>query len=70
VLYFYRKAPIVCFNYILVPVTLQKQPQTFLKIYFCPCYFAYRPLYMIYDYNLVFTLINLIYFNYLFNLLT
>jgi hypothetical protein len=45
------KALLVYFIYVLVPKTLQKQPQTFLKLYFHPYNFTYRVMYKIYNYN-------------------
>jgi hypothetical protein len=50
-LQFCRKAPIVYFIYDLVPTILQKQPWTFLKLYFRPCNFTFRSLYKIFNYN-------------------
>jgi hypothetical protein len=65
-----RKAPIVYFIYNLVPAIFQKQHQTFLKLYFYPYNLTFRAMYNFYNYDWVPSLINLIYFNYLLNLLT
>jgi hypothetical protein len=42
---FYRNIHVVYFIYILVPIILQKQPQTFPKLYFSPCNFTFRSLF-------------------------
>jgi hypothetical protein len=42
--YFCRKAPIVYFNYVLVPATFKKQPQAFLKLYLFICLYFLFPI--------------------------